>query len=41
MDFLIELDASTIKAELLVFLEEREDLAEEFVEFIKEDFSNA
>lgn len=41
MDFLNEIDARTLKAELLAFLEGKEELAEELVEFIKEDFSYA
>ena len=46
MDFLVELDAETLKAELLAFLEcddidieSKEDFKEQFVDFIKEDFS--
>lgn len=41
MDFLKNLDAETIKAELLAFLdlEENAEIMEEFVDFIQEDFS--
>ena len=41
MDFLKNLDAETINAELLAFLdlEENAEIMEEFVDFIQEDFS--
>lgn len=49
MEFLENLDAETLKAELLAFLEDEDDVEitslgefeELFVDFIKEDFSRA
>ena len=46
MDFLVNLDGETLKAELLAFLdcedieiESMEDFKEQFIDYIKEDFS--
>ena len=41
MDFLAKLDAETLKAELLSFLDNKADgdLIDEFVDYIREDFS--